>query len=139
MNILLVDEEGAIHQALATALRASGHEVQTATDGAAALQALSRRSFDAMVCDVRLPELEGRSVLEQARAHAPSTRLVLTAAWTTPPPRPLVEAVREFELAYLERALEHTGGSRTRAAALLGISRKSLWAKLRRYRGGGAG
>jgi DNA-binding NtrC family response regulator len=42
--------------------------------------------------------------------------------------------MRDFEREYLERALKIAGGSKVRAAALLGISRKSLWSKLRRYR-----
>jgi DNA-binding NtrC family response regulator len=45
--------------------------------------------------------------------------------------RPLGEAVETFEQQYIRRALEKTGGHRGRAAALLGISRKSLWERLR--------
>jgi DNA-binding NtrC family response regulator len=45
--------------------------------------------------------------------------------------RPLGEAVGEFEREYIQRALERTGGHKARAAALLGISRKSLWERLR--------
>jgi DNA-binding NtrC family response regulator len=44
---------------------------------------------------------------------------------------PLGRAVEEFEQEYIRRALEKTGGHRGRAAALLGISRKSLWERLR--------
>ena len=44
---------------------------------------------------------------------------------------PLGRAVEEFEQSYIRRALEKTGGHRGRAAALLGISRKSLWERLR--------
>jgi DNA-binding NtrC family response regulator len=45
--------------------------------------------------------------------------------------RPLAAAIKEFEREYLQRALQATLGNRTRAAELLGISRKSLWAKLK--------
>jgi len=45
--------------------------------------------------------------------------------------QPLDEAVAAFERQYIQRALESVGGHRTRAAALLGISRKSLWERLR--------
>jgi DNA-binding NtrC family response regulator len=45
----------------------------------------------------------------------------------------LADASAEFERAYLQRALELTGGRKARAAELLGISRKSLWEKLRTY------
>ncbi|HUH01518.1 MAG TPA: sigma-54 dependent transcriptional regulator [Kofleriaceae bacterium] len=44
---------------------------------------------------------------------------------------PLAEAGREFERDYLRRTLEATEGNKTRAAAALGISRKTLWKKLR--------
>jgi len=47
--------------------------------------------------------------------------------------RPLPEAVRSFEREYLKRALTEVRGKRGAAAAMLGISRKSLWEKLRIY------
>jgi DNA-binding NtrC family response regulator len=45
--------------------------------------------------------------------------------------RPLAEAVQEFEREYLVRALRSTSGKKVQTAELLGISRKSLWKKLR--------
>ena len=45
--------------------------------------------------------------------------------------RPLGVAIKEFERQYLTQALQATGGKKTRAAELLGISRKNLWQKLR--------
>jgi len=41
--------------------------------------------------------------------------------------------LRDVELAYIRFVLEASGGSQTRAAAVLGISRKALWEKRRRY------
>jgi DNA-binding NtrC family response regulator len=46
---------------------------------------------------------------------------------------PLYAAVKEFERTYLLRALDATRGKKMEAAKLLGISRKSLWEKLRGY------
>ncbi len=45
----------------------------------------------------------------------------------------LAEAVREFEKTHVHRVLAAVGGKRTRAAEMLGISRKTLWEKLRAY------
>jgi two-component system NtrC family response regulator len=45
---------------------------------------------------------------------------------------PLKDAVRRFEAAYIEKALEVTGGSKARAADLLQIGRKALWERLKR-------
>jgi len=42
-------------------------------------------------------------------------------------------ALLEVELAYIRFVLEATGGSQTRAAEVLGISRKALWEKRRRH------
>jgi DNA-binding NtrC family response regulator len=52
--------------------------------------------------------------------------------------QPLAMAVREFERTYMLRALEMANGNKTRAARLLGMSRKHLWEKLRRL-GPGSG
>ena len=42
-------------------------------------------------------------------------------------------ALKEFEQAYIRHVLQQAGGSQTKAAAALGISRKALWEKRRRY------
>jgi DNA-binding NtrC family response regulator len=47
--------------------------------------------------------------------------------------RPLSLALQEFEAEYLRRVLAVAGGKRAKAADLLGISRKNLWEKLKRY------
>ncbi len=46
---------------------------------------------------------------------------------------PLADALREAEIRHLKNVLEHTGFHRARAAELLGISRKTLWDKMRRF------
>lgn len=45
--------------------------------------------------------------------------------------KPLKEAVVEFERRYIERVLDSTGGRKSRAAEILGLSRQALWDKLR--------
>ena len=45
--------------------------------------------------------------------------------------RPLAIALKEFERAHLLQALAASGGRKTKAAEILGISRKNLWEKLR--------
>jgi DNA-binding NtrC family response regulator len=45
---------------------------------------------------------------------------------------PLKDAVRRFEMDYVQRALRAAGGSRSRASGLLGIGRKALWERLKK-------
>jgi len=47
--------------------------------------------------------------------------------------RPLREVMKEFERAHVQRALDKTGGHRSQTAAMLGISRKVLWEKMRDF------
>jgi DNA-binding NtrC family response regulator len=65
--------------------------------------------------------------------HPPEATLPSPAGTGGPagalPPRPLIEVEKQEIL----RALAHTRGHQARAAALLGISRKALWEKRRRY------
>ena len=42
-------------------------------------------------------------------------------------------SLKDVEIAYIKFVLEAVSGSQTRAAAVLGISRKALWEKRRRY------
>jgi transcriptional regulator with PAS, ATPase and Fis domain len=41
--------------------------------------------------------------------------------------------LEEVERAYIKRVLEQAGGSKTRAAEILGVSRTTLWEKAKRY------
>ena len=47
------------------------------------------------------------------------------------PAQPLMEAIRETERRYLQEVLRSVGGQKQRAAEILGISRKTLWKKLK--------
>jgi DNA-binding NtrC family response regulator len=46
-------------------------------------------------------------------------------------PQPLMDAIRETERRYLQEVLRSVGGQKQRAAEILGISRKTLWKKLK--------
>jgi CheY-like chemotaxis protein len=66
-KVLVVDDEGDIRSMVETALSVAGHEVTTATNGREALRTLKRRTFDAIVLDIMMPEMDGYEVLDQLR------------------------------------------------------------------------
>jgi DNA-binding NtrC family response regulator len=82
---------------------------------------------------------ELRSVVERSALHAsadligpaalpPEVREQKEALWLERRP-----TLRELEKSYIQKVLTEVDGSQTRAAAILGISRKALWEKRRRY------
>jgi DNA-binding NtrC family response regulator len=78
--------------------------------------------------DVILPESLPQAV-QRAPSTAPAPASRGPAGLATEP----VETLERSEIASLQRALEATGGNRTRAAELLGISRRGLLKKLKRF------
>jgi CheY-like chemotaxis protein len=66
-TVLVVDDEAEVVAMLEAALARDGHQVVTAADGAAALELLRNGSFDAILCDIRMPGLDGHGL---ARALA---------------------------------------------------------------------
>lgn len=68
MNVLLVDDDPVIRLAAAHALRAAGHTVVEAADGAAARAAASR-SVDVVILDVLLGDEDGVAVAGELRTH----------------------------------------------------------------------
>ncbi|HVR63656.1 MAG TPA: sigma-54 dependent transcriptional regulator [Polyangia bacterium] len=73
------------------------------------------------------------AIAEAAPTGRPKSAPVPASAAAANTITPLSEAVRAFEKAHLLKVLAAAGGKRVRAAELLGISRKSLWEKLRTY------
>jgi two-component system response regulator RegX3 len=78
-RILVVDDEPAIVDAVAYALRASGFEVDAFGDGESALEAARSDSYDVLVLDVRLPGLSGIEICRRLRGESDVPILILTA------------------------------------------------------------
>ncbi len=81
LNVLVVDDEPGIRQATARFLNRSGIQVRAVSDGAEALRALRTQAFDVILCDVRMPGMNGRDFLMRLREQAP--RLVSTLIFAT--------------------------------------------------------
>jgi two-component system OmpR family response regulator len=79
-RILVVDDEQSIVDAVATALRYEGYEVEEATSGRAALSAVARSEPDLVVLDWMLPDLEGIEVGRRLRAQGFRTAVLFLTA-----------------------------------------------------------
>ncbi|MCP5151078.1 MAG: PAS domain S-box protein [Ectothiorhodospiraceae bacterium] len=77
--VLVVDDEHDVADLMADCLELDGFEVERVGDGREALRRLERRRYDAVVCDVRMPGLDGPAVLRHLAERDPdqAARLVL--------------------------------------------------------------
>lgn len=64
IEILIVDDERVIRATLKDALEYEGYKIETAADGAAALDIISKRKFDAIICDIKMEGMDGIEFLD---------------------------------------------------------------------------
>jgi two-component system OmpR family response regulator len=79
-RILVVDDEQSIVDAVATALRYEGYEVEEASTGREALHAVARYEPDLVVLDWMLPDIEGIEVGRRLRAQGFKTAVLFLTA-----------------------------------------------------------
>lgn len=74
-RLLLVEDDPPVSRMLAQVLGLEGYEVTVVTEGSRALEAVRSRTFDAVVLDLMLPDLDGLSVMRGIRDDAATSRL----------------------------------------------------------------
>jgi two-component system, NtrC family, response regulator PilR len=79
-NVLICDDERSICELLEIALRRDGHRVETVTTADAAMKKLSSAMFDAVVTDIRMPNVSGIEVLRYAHHVSPDSAVILITA-----------------------------------------------------------
>ncbi len=80
-SVLIVEDDNISLEALQLTLEGIGLDIHTATDGKSALQLLRETDFAAIICDRKLPGMNGLEVLQNAMKMQPDmVRLVVTGA-----------------------------------------------------------
>ena len=85
MNILIVEDETALAEAVEHILRKAGHSADRVADGQSALDYLRVGTYDLILLDIMLPKLDGLSVLRQMRSEGVQTPVLMLTARTTVP------------------------------------------------------
>jgi two-component system response regulator QseB len=81
VEILLIDDEPELREALADTIKAGGHSVTEIADGHEAIRLVGDRAFDVVLSDVRLPGIDGLTLLRTVRKDAPLTDFILMTAF----------------------------------------------------------
>jgi signal transduction histidine kinase len=82
-RILVVDDEENIRSTLTEFFAMLGYETETAEDGTRALDVLGRRSYDLLLVDLRMPGLDGISVIEWIRETQPNLPVIVMTGHAT--------------------------------------------------------
>ena len=91
-TILVVDDEAEIREALSEILKGARHRVVTASSGREALERMATERFDAILTDIRMPDIDGRALYREIERRWPGQagRVVFVTGDT------LASALREF-------------------------------------------
>lgn len=77
LNILIADDEQIVHETLSGYLKDSGHSVTNCRDGMAALNNIEQDDYDLALVDIRMPGIDGLSLLKKIQDIKPFTNVVI--------------------------------------------------------------
>ncbi|MDD3581285.1 MAG: sigma-54 dependent transcriptional regulator [Desulfobacca sp.] len=98
-NLLVVDDELIIRESLAGWLQRDGYQVETADHGAQALEKAAAKHYDIMLVDVKMPEMDGLTLLKHIKEQNPDTAVVMMTAYGSI--EDAVEAIKQGAFDYL--------------------------------------
>jgi two-component system OmpR family response regulator len=108
-RVLLVDDEASIVDLFGMILRNAGYFVRTALNGVAGLSLFQSSSWDLVITDRQMPQMDGERLAQEIKGIAPKTPLILITGLTNgEPPAGLFEAVlrKPFSKAALLASVE---------------------------------
>jgi two-component system response regulator (stage 0 sporulation protein F) len=80
-SILLVDDDPEFRKAMKKMFEKSGYNVTVAADGQEALEALSEETFDLIISDLRMPNLNGMELMEELKRRKINLPVIFITAY----------------------------------------------------------
>ena len=103
-RVLLVDDQPSVLRSMARVLNVRGYVVETASNGAEAIQKVARGDFDVVLSDIAMPEMDGIALLRAIRAHDLYVPVILITG--DPTVDTAVQALEHGALHYLTKPLQ---------------------------------
>lgn len=101
MKILVVDDDAGLRRTASLILESEGYDIATAADGAEALDRAEEWSPDLILCDVRMPGVDGLEFLERYRQSGGAARTLVMTAYGSQDLA--VEAIRKGAYDYVDK------------------------------------
>jgi two-component system response regulator AtoC len=80
-HILIIDDEDNMRHMLSVMLSRQGYHTEQAPDGREGLKLLTEKVFDYVLCDIRMPEMDGKTFLTKALAEGLATPVIMMSAY----------------------------------------------------------
>ena len=103
-TVLIVEDEEVFRRSLGKYLRRAGCSVLEAGDGEGALLAVEERAVDAVLLDMKLPGMDGLTVLRELKSREPTLAVIMMTAFGDV--RPAVEAIKLGAYDYVKKPFE---------------------------------
>ncbi len=100
-SILIIDDEKAIRKTLSEILSYEGYKIDEAGDGEEGLKKFSEKTYDVVLCDIKMPKIDGMEFLAKATAANPDVPVIMISGHGTI--ETAVEAVKKGAYDYIAK------------------------------------
>ncbi|MFH1243782.1 MAG: sigma-54 dependent transcriptional regulator [Pseudomonadota bacterium] len=100
-RVLVIDDEENMRHMLKVMLGKAGYAVESASDGIKALERMEESDFDFILCDIRMPRMDGMTFLKKAKEKYPEKTFVMMSAYGTV--ETALEAMKEGAYDYISK------------------------------------
>ena len=82
-RILIIDDEESFRHMLSVILKREGFDVETASDGEEGLQKVMINPYNQVLCDIRMPRMDGLEFIKEVQKARIETTLIMMSAYGT--------------------------------------------------------
>src|ERR1700742_3094294 len=100
-NILIIDDEKAIRKTLSEILSYEGYKIDEAGDGEEGLKKVKEKEYDVILCDIKMPKIDGIEFLEKTKETHPDIPIIMISGHGTI--ETAVEAVKKGAYDYIAK------------------------------------
>ncbi|TDX01735.1 sigma-54-dependent transcriptional regulator [Dinghuibacter silviterrae] len=100
-SILIIDDEKAIRKTLSEILSYEGYKIEDAENGEEGLKKFNEKTYDCVLCDIKMPKVDGLEFLEKAKAANPDVPVIMISGHGTI--ETAVEAVKKGAFDYVSK------------------------------------
>ena len=100
-DILIIDDEPLMRISISDALKSEGYNTLSAASGSEGLKAVKDNSYDVVITDLKLPEVDGLQILKACRQFSPGTKVLMITAYASV--ETAVEAMKQGAYDYITK------------------------------------